>query len=151
MFTSHGQRSPATSGCVVECHGVQIRAQLRSVATLVQLTGRIGPANRDLVSANLRRLTRLQGPLVLDLLSSDGFDAALLQELMRTIEDDRDAAGTELTLVIHTTLRESAASFDERVDVVDSVAAALSSIAERIQARRASVFIKPDGRLADKT
>ncbi|MGY4647233.1 hypothetical protein [Mycobacterium sp. URHB0021] len=69
---------------------------------------------------------------------------------MRTIEDDRDAAGTELTLVIHPALRDSAASSDERVDVVDSVAAALSSIAERIQVRRASVFITPDGRSAKK-
>lgn len=149
MFTNRGQGSPATIGYVIECHGVQIRAQLRSVATLVQLTGRIGPANRDLVLANLRRFTRLRGPLVLDLVSSDGFGTGLLQALMRTIEDDRDAAGTELTLVVNPALRASVAS-DERVDVADSVAAALSSITERIQVRRALVFITPDGRLSDE-
>jgi len=119
---------------------VQLRAQLRSVATLVQVMGRIGPMNRDLVLADLRRFTRLQSPLVLDLLGSDGFDSALLKDLMDAIDDDGDAAGTDLTLVLDPALFDTVATAN-RASLVSSVAEALHSIAERIRARHALLFV----------
>jgi hypothetical protein len=147
MLTNHRPRSLTTIGSVVECYGVQMRPQLRSVATLVRVTGRIGALNRELVLAHLRRFTRLQGPLVLDLLDSDGFDGALLESLMQTIDDDDEAAGTDLTLVLDPTLFELVAS-DDRVGVAGSVPEALHTIAERIKARRALVFVATNGALA---
>jgi hypothetical protein len=150
MGTNHRPRSLATIGYVIECHGVQIRAQLRSVATLVRVTGRIGPMNRDLVRSELRRFTRLQTPLVFDLLGSHGFDGALLDDLLDAIDNDGDAAGTDLTLVLDPAVSDTAVfdEFDERVGVASSVPEALHSIAERIKARRALVFVATNGALA---
>jgi hypothetical protein len=138
MLVNHRPRSPTTLCYVIECHGVQLRAQLRSVATLVQVTGRTSPANRDLVLAHLRRFTMVPGPLVIDMLDRDGFDAELLQDLICTIEQDPDFADTDVTLVVDPALCETMPSHG-RVDVVDSVGEALRDITERINARRAFV------------
>jgi hypothetical protein len=139
MLVNHRPRSLTTLGYVVECHGVQLRAQLRSVATLVQVTGRASAANRELVLAHLRRFTMVRGPLVIDMLDRDGFDAELLQDLICTIEEDPDFADTDVTLVVDPALRETMPS-PGRVDVVDSVGQALRDITERINARRAFVM-----------
>lgn len=56
---------------------MQIRPQICNVAALVRVTGRIGPASRDLVLTNPRRFTLVQGPLVLDPLDGHGFDGWL--------------------------------------------------------------------------
>lgn len=70
---------------------VQLRAQLRSVATLVEVTGHLSPANRHQVSSHVRRFARVGGPLVLDLLEARGVDDEFVREL-RDVDD--------LTLVV---------------------------------------------------
>jgi hypothetical protein len=144
MLVNHRPRSLTTLGYVIECDGVQIRAQLRSVATLVRVTGCIGPSNVDLVLIHLRRFSRLQGPLVLDLLGADGFDDALLGELIHTVTAGSDVVGAAVTLVVDSALRDTMAPRDG-VDVVDSVGEALRDISARIRARRAPVFMAPKG------
>jgi hypothetical protein len=135
MLANYRPRSLTTFGYVIECHGVQIRAQLRSVATLVRVTGRIAPPNSDLVLANLRRFALVESPLVLDLLDGHGFDGAWLQDVIDVIAADSDSANTELTLVVDSALRQTMAS-DDCVGVVGSVEQALKDIAERIRVRR---------------
>ena len=136
MRANYRPSSLTTFGYVTECHGVQIRAQLRSVATLVRVTGRIGPASSDLVLANLRRFALVEGPLVLDLLDGHGFDGDWLHHVIDVIAGDSDSANTELTLVVDSALRETMAS-DDCVAVVGSVEQALEGIAERTTVRRA--------------
>jgi hypothetical protein len=55
-----------------------------------------------------------------------------------------------LTLVLDPAVSDTAAfdEFDERVGVASSVPEALHSIAERIKARRALVFVATNGALA---
>jgi hypothetical protein len=136
MLANDRPRSLSTFGYVIECHGVQIRAQLRSVATLVRVTGRIAPANSDLVLANLHRFALVESPLVLDLLDGHGFDGDWLQDVIDVIAGDSGSANTELTLVVDSPLRKTMAS-DDCVGVVGSVEQALESIAQRIRVRRA--------------
>ena len=136
MLRNHRPRPLTTLGYVIECQGVHLRAQLRSVATLVRVTGRIDPTNRDLVSAHLRRFTLIQGPLVLDLLDSDGFDAALLRDLIDAIDRNGASAGTDVTLVVGPALRLALPARDG-VEVVASVTEGLRGVAERLSVRRA--------------
>jgi len=120
--------SLAARGPVTECHGVQLRAQLRSVAVLVEVTGHLGPANRDQVSSHLRRFTLVGGALVLDLLEASGVDAEFVRDL-GTVAD--------LTVVLDPMRRESLAS--DGLRVVSSVGDAMRGIAGRLTARRALV------------
>lgn len=129
MLTNSHASSTAL-GYVIECHGVQIRAQLRSVATVVQVTGSIAAANRGVVLDHLRRFTRLQTPLVVDLFECNGFDADLLGRLM-------DESDVDLTLV--DPAPGNAGLLGSGADVASSVAQALSGVTARIRARRASV------------
>ena len=132
MLINHRPRSLTSLGYVIECHGVQLRAQLRSVATLVRVTGRISPANRDMVQAHLARFTLVQGPLVVDLLDGEGFDREVLKDLLRTIR----SKGSHVTLVVAPVMRDAVSAHDD-VEVVDSVGEALRGITERINVRRA--------------
>ncbi|KAA0098941.1 hypothetical protein CIW49_13795 [Mycolicibacterium sp. P1-18] len=81
MLTNDSASALAALGPVTECHGVQLRAQLRSVATLVQVTGQLSDANRDLVSSQLRRFALAGGALVLDLIGASGVDDDFLRTL----------------------------------------------------------------------
>ena len=120
----------ATSSSATACNSAP---RLRSVATLVRLTGRVGAANRDLVLAHLHRFTLVQGALVLDLLDGDGIDGDFAAEVVDAV--DRD---TDVTLVVRPELIDAVAA-DGRVDAVGSVGEALHDIAERIRTRRAFV------------
>ncbi|PRC51534.1 hypothetical protein C6A85_63590, partial [Mycobacterium sp. ITM-2017-0098] len=60
VMINNFQRPQDRFGYVIDCRGVQIRAQLRSVATVVKVTGHIGAQNRELIAAHLCRFTRLE-------------------------------------------------------------------------------------------
>ena len=116
----------AARGPVTECHGVQMRAQLRSVAVVVQVTGHLGAANRALVTNHVRRFAVVGGAIVLDLLEARGVD----DEFVRGLSPVAD-----LTLVLDPARRQSLTS--EGTRVVGSVGEAMRIIAERLTARRA--------------
>ena len=120
--------SLAALGPVTECHGVQLRAHLRSVAVLVEVTGLLGDANRTLVTNHVRRFARVGSPLVLDLLETGGVDDEFLRGLVPV---------ADLTLVVDPARRESLTSDGTRV--VGSVGEAMRIIAGRLNARRALV------------
>ena len=127
MFTNRAA-SLAALGPVTECHGVQLRAQLRSLAVLVEVTGCLGDANRTLVTNHVRRFARVGSPLVLDLLETGGVDDEFLRGLVPV---------ADLTLVVDPARRESLTSDGTRV--VGSVGEAMRIIAGRLNARRALV------------
>lgn len=127
MLTNRAS-SLAALGPVTECHGVQLRAHLRSVAVLVEVTGLLGDANRTLVTNHVRRFARAGSPLVLDLLETGGVDDEFLRGLVPV---------ADLTLVVDPARRESLTSDGTRV--VGSVGEAMRIIAGRLNARRALV------------
>ena len=118
--------SLSARGSVTECHGVQLRAQLRSFATLVEVTGRLSPANRDQVSRQLRRFALVGGALVLDLLEARGVDGGFVRDL---------GAVADLTIVVDPARRDDLAG-DGSVAVVESVGEAMRTITGRLAARR---------------
>ena len=125
---SNSASSLAARGPVTECHGVQLRAQLRSVAVLVEVTGHLGAANRTLVTNKVRRFAMVGGELVLDLREAGGVDDAFVRDLSPV---------ANLTLVLDPVRRETLASHGLRV--VGSVGDAMRGIAGRLTARRALV------------
>ena len=58
-MTAFQSRPRTPLGYVIACHGVVIRAQLSSVATLVSVTGGCSSQWNDLVIAHLRRFTKM--------------------------------------------------------------------------------------------
>ncbi|MEU0499031.1 hypothetical protein [Mycobacterium sp. NPDC006124] len=126
MFTNDVVTPLAARSPVTECHGVQLRAQLRSVAILVEVTGQLSPANRHQVSTHLRRFALVGDPLVVDLLNTGGVDDELVGDL-RGVAD--------VTLVVDPARRHRLARHDS-VPIVGSVGDAMRIIAGRLAARR---------------
>lgn len=126
MFINDIVPSLTARGPVTECHGVQLRAQLRSVATLVEVTGHLSPANRHQVSSHVRRFARVGGPLVLDLLEARGVDDEFVREL-RDVDD--------LTLVVDPARRAGLAN-QASMPVVGSAGEAMRAITGRLAVRR---------------
>lgn len=113
-------------GPVTECHGVQLRAHLRSVAILVEVTGYLGDANRTLVTHHVHRFALVGDALVLDLRGAGGVDDAFTTGLS-------PIAG--LTLVLNPGQRVGLV--DDSVAVAASVGDAIRRITKRLTARRA--------------
>lgn len=64
---SIGRRTTRPVGYVVECRGAWVRAQIRSVATIVTVTGCVDGTNVELVGDHVVRFTTLDTPLIVDL------------------------------------------------------------------------------------
>ena len=126
MLTNRNASSLAALGSVTECHGVQLRAQLRSVAVVVQVTGHLGAANCTLVTNHVRRFALVGGALVLDLREAGGIDDAFVRGLSPV---------ADLSLVVDPAQRDGLA--DDTVTVVSSVGEAMRGIIMRLTARRA--------------
>ena len=126
VLTNDSASSLAALGPVTECHGVQLRAQLRSVAVVVQVTGRLGAANRTLVTNHVQRFALVGGALVLDLLETGGVDDAFVRGLSPV---------ADVTLVLDPNQRDGLVN--DTVTVVSSVGDAMRSITTRLTARRA--------------
>ncbi|MCV7132380.1 hypothetical protein H7J06_05225 [Mycobacterium hodleri] len=114
---------------MTECHGVQLRAQVRSVAVLVEVTGRLGAANRTLVINQVRRFALVGGALVLDLREAGGVDDEFVRGL---------SPAAELTLVLDPVQRDGLV-VDDSVAVAGSWGEAMRRITTRLTARRALV------------
>lgn len=133
MFARFSKPPASSHGYVVESHDVSIRAQVRSVATLVQVQGRVDTSNRDTVHAHVRRFTYLEEPLVLDLTNTEFRSGTTPLDLVETITRDGDL-DCELTVVADPGWHD--AMTDCADDVAASVPEALRRITERIRARR---------------
>ena len=111
----------AAGGPVTECHGVQLRAQLRSVAVLVEVTGHLGDANRTLVINHVRRLALIGDALVLDLRETGGVDDAFVRGLSPV---------ADLTLVLSPVQRDGLV-VDDSVTIAGSWGEAMRGIITR--------------------
>jgi hypothetical protein len=81
---------------------------------------------------------------VVDLLDGDGFDDALLHDLLCRMARNPRTATTDVMLVL-APARAAVLAQHDRVDAVGSVGEALHTIAERIGARRTLVLMTLSG------
>jgi anti-anti-sigma regulatory factor len=96
----------ATSACVsprhahlpFDCDGAAVRAQCRSLGTVVTITGAVDSTNVDLVSEYTKRFILPDKPFVLDLSNLDSFAAQAVRLIYR-IEAVCTAAGVEWSVI----------------------------------------------------
>ena len=121
----------------VDCHGAQMRAVCRQLATVVTVTGDINEANVDHIIANAKRFILTEKPFVLDLSGVNSFSTDCIS-LLYAVDENCDRAGVEWLVIasqpVHRTLR----LFGERetFPTVASVAEALHHFADSIGERR---------------
>jgi anti-anti-sigma regulatory factor len=121
---------------VFDCHGAQIRAQCRHLATVVTIRGEIGAENVDPIAEHIRRFTLGENSLVLDLSDVSKFAGAGVW-LLYAFDESCRAAGVEWTLVPGTAV--TTALDDDRDDafaMTPSVREVLNDLSEAIIRRR---------------
>ena len=97
----------ATSGdpssAVIECRGAGVKAQMRSVATVISVTGRLDAGNVEAVLGHLCRFTNLGGPLVVDVTGvhwlGDVGDGRTFERLISTLGAECHWRGVDWILV----------------------------------------------------
>ena len=131
---SIGRRTTSPVGYVVECRGAWVRAQIRSVATIITVTGCVDGTNVQLVADHMRRFTTLDTPLIVDLHNTDAGHRNTVDRLVAQFGDrckERDIAW-----VLVAEDGNQALSDPESVMFAHSVADALEHFARVISARR---------------
>jgi anti-anti-sigma regulatory factor len=81
-----------------DCNGAAVRAQCRSLGTVVTITGAVDATNVDQVSEHSKRFILPDKPFVLDLSTLDPF-AAQGVRLLHQIDEICTAAGLEWSVV----------------------------------------------------
>ncbi len=124
-----------------ECGGAQIRAHQHHLATVVHIRGEIDAGNVGGIADHIRRFTRGDNPVVLDVADVGHFAEAGVS-LLQAFDADCRSAGVEWTLVassaLTTTLDDS--SHDTAFPIMRSVHEALQDRAEAIVLRRRLVL-----------
>ena len=81
-----------------DCNGAGVRAQCRSLGTVVRITGAVDSTNVDLVSEYTKRFILPDKPFVLDLSNLDSFAAQAVRLIYR-IEAVCTAAGLDWSVI----------------------------------------------------
>jgi STAS domain len=81
-----------------DCDGAAVRAQCRSLGTVVTITGAVDSTNVDLVSEYTKRFILPDKPFVLDLSNLDSFAAQAIRLIYR-IEAVCTAAGLDWSVI----------------------------------------------------
>ena len=90
--------SPRHAHLPFDCDGAAVRAQCRSLGTVVTITGAVDSTNVDLVSEYTKRFILPDKPFVLDLANLDSFAAQAVRLIYR-IEAVCTAAGVEWSVI----------------------------------------------------
>ena len=124
-----------------DCNGAAVRAQCRSLGTVVTITGAVDATNVDQVSEYSKRFVLPDKPFVLDLSTLDSFAAQGVQ-LIRQIDDICTAGGVDWSVVpsqaVTTVLQ--VAHEESSFPVFGSVHEALHCFADATSARRRSLL-----------
>ena len=119
-----------------DCDGAQLHAHCRQLATVVSITGAVGPHNLERVTEYARRFVLGDKPFVLDLIGVDsvrGDCGALLD----AVDERCRATGVEWALVACDEVVDALGlTYDDEVAIASSLPAALHHIADEIGARR---------------
>lgn len=126
---------------VFDCGGAQIRAHQRQLATVVHIRGEINAANVTGITGHIRRFTRGDNPVVLDVADVSQFAEAGIS-LLQAFDADCRAAGVDWTLVASSAITTSldGSGHDTAFPIMRSVHEALQDRAEAIVMRRRMVL-----------
>jgi hypothetical protein len=142
MKTLIQRRRPSSLSCAIARRGTTVRAQLRSVATLIEVSGAVRADKTTALQTQLRRFVLLDSPLILDLTCVVGVSDELLRRLLGPIEIDCRMGNVALFVVIrHDTFEH--VRLDEATEIVGSTNEALRRVVERIRERRNPDFLAP--------
>jgi anti-anti-sigma regulatory factor len=121
----------------IDCDGAQIRAQSRQVANVVTVSGAIGMANLERVTALVRRFVLTEKSFVIDL---SGVTAITAQatSMLAAVSADCERAGADWAVIESDAVAGFLACTTQSVDVpvAESVADALQYFAEGTARRR---------------
>lgn len=127
----------APVGYVIECRGAWLRAQIRSVASVITVTGRLDQTNVEPMIGHLCRFTTLDSPVIIDVKHVDIEDnSSALERLVSTFSAQCRHRGIDWALVAEPPSHRCALPADDRhLLCVDSVADALHHFVRVIHAR----------------
>jgi anti-anti-sigma factor len=126
---------------IFDCGGAQIRAQRRSLATVVTIRGEIDALNVDRISAYIRRFTLGESRVVLDLSDVNQFaDAGVW--LLYAFDADCRAAEADWSLVASPAVAQvlSDGGHDVEFAIMPSVREVLRDVSDAIASRRRLVL-----------
>jgi anti-anti-sigma factor len=130
------QREHSRGRSVIDCGGAQLHIRARSLAAVLSVNGEIDASNADLVADAIRRFSRLDGPLILDLSHLDFLGLAGLRALL-VLDHEHQQARRHFSVVSGAALRRLTRVFAEHnLPIVDSVPEALQLIEGFIRSRR---------------
>jgi anti-anti-sigma regulatory factor len=118
---------------MVDCHGAQLRAQCRQLATVVTVTGRVDAKNIDEISSQGRRFIIAEKPYVLDM-SGVNSCGALVLPFLRMVDEQCRMAGVEWALIASPAVTRRVR--DDEFITVESVPDALEHFADELHTRR---------------
>ncbi|WP_145011015.1 hypothetical protein [Mycobacterium marseillense] len=127
---------PSPIGYVIECRGAWVRAQIRSVATVIVVTGYLDETNAEPVLGHLCRFTTLEGPLIVDVNSADIDDNGAFERLLSAFGTQCRRRGIDWALIAQAGPGCLPPVDEQHVVRADSVAEALQHFVCVIHARR---------------
>lgn len=109
---------------------------MRSVATVLTISGRLDTRNVDLVAAQAARYTRLDDPLVVDVRGLDVDDEASFERLSSLLDAECHLHGIGWVLVTDAGRRDVTSAVDDVALEADSVPEALQHLIGMLHGRR---------------
>ena len=129
-------REQPRSHHMVDCAGARLSAHVTRVATVLDVAGEVDASNAELLAQAIRRVSRLKGPLILDLRQLDFLGLAGFRALMALNHEHQEAL-LHCSVIAGTELRRLTRIYpDHGLPIVDSVPEALQLIDTINQSRR---------------
>jgi anti-anti-sigma factor len=120
----------------IDCAGARLQVHARSLATVLRFDGEIDASNAALVARAIRRLSRLNSPLVLDLSHLD-FIAMAGFRVFLTLNEEHQDAGLQCSMIGGAALGLLTGVIpDHGLPLAESVPEAVQLIEDAIRARR---------------
>jgi anti-anti-sigma regulatory factor len=120
---------------MLDCHGAQMRAQCRQLATVVTVSGRVDTKNVDCVSAQARRFIIAEKPFVLDMSGVTSCGASTLP-FLRAVDEQCRSIGVEWALIASSAVTRRLRPGADEFAVVACVPDALEHFADELGTRR---------------
>ncbi|CAN5164959.1 anti-sigma factor antagonist [soil metagenome] len=118
---------------LLDCHGAQLRAQCRQLATVVTVTGRVDARNIEAVSTEARRFILTEKPFVLDMSGVNSCGAHVIP-FLRMVDEQCRMAGVEWALIPSAAVTRRLR--DDEFVTTPSVPDALEHFADELHTRR---------------
>jgi anti-anti-sigma regulatory factor len=120
---------------MLDCHGAQLRAQCRQLATVVTVNGRLDSKNIEAVGQQARRFIIAEKPFVLDM---SGVEAcgALTLPFLRTVDEQCRIIGVEWVLIPSSAVNRRLRPENAEFAVAASVPDAIEHFADDLESRR---------------